>query len=58
MCIRDRFIKGQVQLVYSRRLVRGSDQWLVTRVLLGADHAYGNSKEVPYTEQFLSLIHI
>ncbi len=46
------FIKGQVQLVYSRRLVRGSDQWLVTRVLLGAEHAYGNSKEVPYTEQF------
>ena len=46
------FIKGQVQLVYSRRLVRGSDQWLVSRVLIGAEHAYGNSREVPYTEQF------
>lgn len=46
------FIKGQAQLVYSRRLVRGSDQWLVNRVLIGAEHAYGNSREVPYSEQF------
>lgn len=46
------FIKGQVQLVYNRRLIRGSDQWLVTRVLLGAEHAYGNSRQVPYSEQF------
>lgn len=46
------FIKGQMQLVYNRRLVRGSDQWLVTRFLIGAAHAYGNSKEVPYSEQF------
>ena len=46
------FIKGQAQLVYSRRLVRGSDQWLVNRVLIGAEHAYGNSREVPYAEQF------
>lgn len=46
------FIKGQVQLVYNRRLIRGSDQWLVTRVLLGAEHAYGNSTQVPYSEQF------
>lgn len=46
------FVKGQAQLVYSRRLVRGSDQWLVSRVLIGAEHAYGNSKEVPYAEQF------
>lgn len=46
------FIKGQVQLVYSRRLIRGSDQWLVSRVLVGAEHAYGNSSEVPYSEQF------
>ena len=30
------FVKGQAQLVYSRRLVRGSDQWLVSRVLIGA----------------------
>lgn len=46
------FVKGQVQLVYSRRLLRGSDQWLVSRILVGAEHAYGNSSEVPYAEQF------
>lgn len=46
------FIKGQVQLVYSRRLFRGKNQWLVSRVLIGAEHAYGNSSQVPYTEQF------
>lgn len=46
------FVKGQAQLVYSRRLLRSSDQWLVSRILVGAAHAYGNSKEVPYSEQF------
>lgn len=46
------FIKGQVQLVYNRRLVRKSDQWLVSRVLIGAEHAYLNSTQVPYSEQF------
>ncbi|MDE6844037.1 MAG: BamA/TamA family outer membrane protein, partial [Muribaculaceae bacterium] len=46
------FVKGQAQVVYSRRLIRGTDQWLVSRVLIGAEHAYGNSSEVPYTEQF------
>lgn len=46
------FVKGQLQLVYSRRLIRGSDQWLVSRILIGAEHAYGNSSEVPYSEQF------
>lgn len=46
------FIKGQVQLVYNRRLIRGTDHWLVSRILVGAAHAYGNSKEVPYSEQF------
>ncbi len=46
------FVKGQAQLVYSRRLIRGTDQWLVSRVLIGAAHAYGNSTEVPYSEQF------
>lgn len=46
------FVKGQVQLIYNRRLIRGSDQWLVSRILVGAAHAYGNSKEVPYSEQF------
>lgn len=46
------FVKGQAQLVYNRRLVRGSDQWLVSRILIGAEHAYGNSSTVPYSEQF------
>lgn len=46
------FVKAQAQLVYTRRLVRGSDQWLVSRVFLGAEHAYGNSSTVPYSEQF------
>ena len=46
------FVKGQAQLVYNRRLFRGSDQWIVSRVLIGAEHAYGNSSEVPYSEQF------
>lgn len=46
------FIKGEGQVVYSRRLVRGADQWLVSRLLVGAAHAYGNSSVVPYAEQF------
>ncbi len=44
------FVKGQTQLVWNRRLT--GDQWLVSRVLVGAEHAYSNSKEVPYSEQF------
>ena len=46
------FIKGQMQLVYNRRLIRNTDHWLVSRVLIGAEHAYGNSSQVPYSEQF------
>ena len=46
------FIKGQLQLVYNRRLIRGKDQWIVSRALIGAEHAYGNSSQVPYSEQF------
>ena len=46
------FVKGQAQLVYNRRLFAGSDQWIVSRVLIGAEHAYGNSTQVPYSEQF------
>ena len=45
------FVKGQTQLVYSRRLGTG-DSWLVTRAAVGAAHAYGNSSQVPYAEQF------
>lgn len=46
------FVKGQVQLVWNHRLIPKADHWLVMRALLGAEHAYGNSKEVPYSEQF------
>lgn len=46
------FIKGQAQVVYSRRLIPKTEHWLVVRALLGAAHAYRNSKEVPYAEQF------
>lgn len=46
------FVKAQAQLVYNRRLLRGTDQWLVSRIFIGAAHAYGNSREVPYSEQF------
>ena len=45
------FVKGQTQIVWSRRLGRG-DQWLVMRGAVGAAHAYGNSSQVPYAEQF------
>ena len=38
------------QVVYSRRL--SGENWLVTRVFGGIAHAYGNSAEVPYSEQF------
>lgn len=44
------FIKALTQLVYSRRL--GGNHWLVTRAAVGVAHAYGNSSQVPYSEQF------
>lgn len=44
------FVKGQIQVVYNRRL--WGDNWLVSRVAVGAAHAYGNSTQVPYSEQF------
>ncbi len=44
------FVKGQAQLVWGHRL--GGDNWLVSRVAAGAAHAYGNSSQVPYSEQF------
>ncbi len=44
------FVKAHTQVVYSRRL--WGDNWLVNRVAIGAAHAYGNSSEVPYAEQF------
>ncbi len=45
------FVKASTQLVWGRRIFRG-DNWLVSRVAVGAAHAYGNSSQVPYSEQF------
>ncbi|MCF0219228.1 MAG: BamA/TamA family outer membrane protein [Muribaculaceae bacterium] len=45
------FVKGTAQLVYGHRLSR-HNIWLVSRALIGAAYAYGNSTEVPYAEQF------
>ena len=45
------FVKGQAQIVYSHRTGPGNS-WLVGRAAVGAAHAYGNSSEVPYAEQF------
>ncbi|MCM1109764.1 MAG: BamA/TamA family outer membrane protein [Clostridium sp.] len=44
------FIKGSAQIVYGRRI--SGDNWIYTRVAAGAAHAYGNSSQVPYSEQF------
>jgi outer membrane translocation and assembly module TamA len=44
------FVKGTTQLVWGHRL--GGEHWLVTRAAVGAAHAYGNSSQVPYAEQF------
>lgn len=44
------FIKGYGQVVYGRRLF--GDHWLVNRIGIGAAYAYGNSTQVPYSEQF------
>lgn len=48
------FVKAQSQLVFSCRLFHGihSKQWMVFRIFAGAAHAYGNSSQVPYSEQF------
>lgn len=44
------FVKAQGQVVWTRRL--GVKSALASRLMLGAAHAYGNSNEVPYREQF------
>lgn len=44
------FVKGTTQVVYGRRL--WGDNWIVSRAAVGAAHAYGNSSQVPYAEQF------
>lgn len=44
------FVKGTTQIVYNHRL--WGDNWIVSRLAVGAAHAYGNSRQVPYAEQF------
>lgn len=44
------FVKVQGQVAWTRQL--GDVGSLATRVFIGAAHAYGNSAEVPYREQF------
>ena len=44
------FVKVQGQVIWTRYF--GLQSALATRVFLGAAHAYGNSNELPYREQF------
>lgn len=44
------FVKGYAQIVYGRRFF--GNHWLVSRIGTGAAYAYGNSSQVPYSEQF------
>ncbi len=44
------FVKGQAQIVYGRQV--HPSHWIVSRLAVGAAHAYGNSSQVPYSEQF------
>lgn len=44
------FIKAQAQVVFGCRIIGQS--WLYSRVATGAAHAYANSSQVPYSEQF------
>lgn len=44
------FIKGQFEFKYFRRM--WGDNWLASRFLIGAGHAYSNSTVMPYSEQF------
>ncbi|WP_300828369.1 BamA/TamA family outer membrane protein [uncultured Rikenella sp.] len=44
------FVKGTAEVKWYHRV--GLDNWLVSRFLIGAGYAYGNSKVMPYSEQF------
>ena len=44
------FLKASTQIVFSHRLI--NTHWLYARVATGAACAYGNSAQVPYSEQF------
>ena len=44
------FVKFQTSVVYNHGVMPGHR--IVARMLVGAAHAYGNSSQVPYSEQF------
>lgn len=44
------FIKGGVEFKYSRRM--WGENWIASRILTAAGHAYGNSSVMPYSEQY------
>lgn len=44
------FVKAQTQVVWNHTLT--GEHRIVGRVFVGAAHAYGNSSQVPYSEQF------
>jgi len=44
------FVKAQAQVVWVRKF--GFESCIASRVMMGVAHAYGNSSEVPYREQF------
>lgn len=44
------FMKGTAELKWYHKV--GMNNWLVSRFLVGAGYAYGNSKVMPYSEQF------
>ena len=44
------FVKGQAQLVFHQRI--NKTDWLVSRLAVGVAFAYGNSDNVPYSDQF------
>ena len=48
------FVKLQSQIVFSCKLFHHpmAKHWMVFRAFAGAAHAYGNSTQVPYSEQF------
>lgn len=44
------FVKGTIEAKLYHRI--GQNNWLVSRLMVGAGYAYGNSRVLPYSEQF------
>ncbi len=44
------FVKAVSEFKYYRKV--GKSDWIASRILVGIEHAYGNSTVVPYSEQF------